>query len=54
MWKMLGRVNWYVVAAILFTAAMFVAVLEGGVPDFFALPLGITAIVSAVLSLHDR
>lgn len=52
--KILARLNWYAVAAVIFLVAMFVAVEEGGVPDFYALPLGMTAITSAVLSLRDR
>jgi hypothetical protein len=50
---MLGRMNWYAVAAVLFTVAMFVALADGGVPDHYSVPLGLAAVVSAVLSLRD-
>ena len=45
--------NWFAISAVLFILAMFAAVLEGGIPDFYALPLGLTAITAAVLSLRD-
>lgn len=48
----LRRVNWYAVAALLFTLAAYVVVLDGGVPNAFALPVAATAVVAAVLSLR--
>lgn len=45
--------NWFAISAVFFIFAMFVAVLEGGIPDFFAVPLGLTAITAAVLSLRS-
>ena len=50
--NVLKTLNWYAVSAVLFLIAMFVAVIEGGVPDFYALPLGLTAVTAAVLSLR--
>lgn len=49
--RRLAVLNWYAISAILFIFAMF-AVLLNDVPDFYAVPLGLTAITAAVLSLR--
>lgn len=49
--KTLLAINWYAVSAVLFIFAMFGTLLNAGVPDFYAIPLGLTAITAAVLSL---
>jgi len=45
-------VDWFAVSSVLFVFAMFVALMVDAVPDFYALPLGMTAIVSALLSIR--
>lgn len=45
------QVNWFAVAALLFTVAMFVTILSP-VPDFYVMPFGFTALVCAVFNLN--
>lgn len=52
--KFLGRlfdINWFAVASVIFVVAMFVTIMSP-VPDVFAIPLGFTALVCAVLNLN--
>ena len=50
--KAIRSLNWFAIAAIIFTVSMFVTVLLDTVPDFFVLPLGLTAIVCAIMNLN--